>query len=141
MSVAVVLWDVVADSRSASKLSFDNPLESSTQVFHASIHAIGERFEGSIRAQARVGVDCDTKLAPGSFELLVEGFDLIARGTAFDSLDEQARELIQRHGMANQVVLRRGALDSIGDVFGTMLNRASFPDGTDPWVSGPGDIE
>jgi hypothetical protein len=80
-------------------------------------------------------------LAPGSFELLVEGFDLIARGTAFDSLDKQARELIQRHGMTNQVVLWRGALDSIGDVFGPMLNRTSFPDGTNPWVSGPSHVE
>jgi len=80
-------------------------------------------------------------LAPGSFELLVESFDLIARGTAFNSFDEQARELIQRHGMTNQVVLWRGALDPISDVFGTMLNRASFSDGTDPWVPSPSHVE
>jgi hypothetical protein len=43
--------------------------------------------------------------------------------------------------MAYQVVLWRGSLDPIGNVFGPMLDRVSFPDGTDPWVSSPSHIE
>jgi hypothetical protein len=130
------VWD-----RGVSQFPFDHSIDRFAEISHTSIHAICISFERTISSQAGVSAQSESQMPPLAFHLSVQLLDLVARvsvthGGASKQFDHGAGGSVEIHCIADQVVARVGAFDSVRNVFGAMLYDASFTDCRGPRISG-----